>query len=73
LRIDSSLLLDDKSDCCAGGMDVCDKAARLLQCGKENSPEAVVKLMENLENAMVVSTGMDYLCLFYWHYKKLMF
>jgi hypothetical protein len=31
-------------------MDACDKAAQLLQCGKENSPDAVAGLMSNLEN-----------------------
>jgi hypothetical protein len=35
-------------------MDACDKVAKLLQCGKENSPEAVSGLMQNLENAMTV-------------------
>jgi hypothetical protein len=35
-------------------MDPCDKASKLLQCGKENSPEAVAGLMSNLENEMTV-------------------
>jgi len=39
----------------AGGMDLCDKVSKLLQCGKENSPDAVAGLMNNLENAMTVS------------------
>jgi hypothetical protein len=38
----------------SGGMDPCDKASKLLQCGKENSPEAVAGLMNNLENEMTV-------------------
>jgi hypothetical protein len=37
-----------------GGMDACDKAAKLLQCGKENSPEAVSGLMQNLETSITV-------------------
>jgi hypothetical protein len=38
----------------SGGMDACDKASKLLQCGKENSPEAVAGLMKNLEIEMNV-------------------
>jgi hypothetical protein len=37
-----------------GGMDECDKAAKLLQCGQENSPEAVTGLIKNLELEMNV-------------------
>jgi hypothetical protein len=37
-------------------MDPCDKMAKLLQCGKENSPEAMADLMNTLENAMTVSS-----------------
>jgi hypothetical protein len=37
-----------------GGMDVCDKVATMLQCGKDNSPEAVAGLMENLEQTLTV-------------------
>jgi hypothetical protein len=36
-------------------MDACDKAAKLLQCGKENSPDAVSGLMQNLETSITVS------------------
>jgi hypothetical protein len=36
-------------------MDECDKVSSLLQCGKDNSPEAVAGIMDNLENAMMVS------------------
>jgi hypothetical protein len=35
-------------------MDECDKASQLLQCGKENSPEAVAGLMNNLELLIMV-------------------
>jgi len=37
-----------------GGMDACDKVSKLLECGKTNSPEAIVGLMNNLENAITV-------------------
>jgi hypothetical protein len=35
-------------------MDECDKAAEMLQCGKENSPEGVAALLNNLELAITV-------------------
>jgi hypothetical protein len=35
-------------------MDECDKVSSLLECGKDNSPDAVSGLMDNLENAMMV-------------------
>ncbi|XP_059475328.1 uncharacterized protein LOC132196582 [Neocloeon triangulifer] len=35
------------------GMDPCDKAAELFKCGKENSPEAITALMNNLEASMM--------------------
>jgi len=38
-----------------GGMDACDKASRLLKCGKDNSPEAVEGLMKQLENSIAVN------------------
>jgi hypothetical protein len=33
-------------------MDACDKAAKLLQCGKENAPEAMNALMTSFENEL---------------------
>jgi hypothetical protein len=33
-------------------MDACDKAAKLFQCGKENSPEAMAALMTSFENQL---------------------
>jgi len=39
----------------SGGMDPCDKVAKLLKCGKDNSPDAVAGLMQNLENAITVA------------------
>jgi hypothetical protein len=30
-------------------MDVCDKASKLFQCGKENAPEAMNALMTSFE------------------------
>jgi hypothetical protein len=48
-------------------MDACDKASKLLQCGKENAPEAVAGLMNNLENAMTVY----YTILFDWQGREL--
>jgi hypothetical protein len=35
-------------------MDVCDKAAKLIECGNENSPEALAGLVDNMENAFAV-------------------
>jgi hypothetical protein len=35
-------------------MDACDKASKLLQCGKEKSPEAVAGLIKNMEIEMHV-------------------
>jgi len=35
-------------------MDACDKASRLLKCGKDNSPDAVAGLMKILENTITV-------------------
>jgi hypothetical protein len=35
-------------------MDACDKVSKLLQCGKDNSPDAVSGLMNNLENSITV-------------------
>jgi len=37
-----------------GGMDACDKVSQLLKCGRENSPELLIELMNNLENAITV-------------------
>jgi hypothetical protein len=36
-------------------MDICDKSASMVQCGKENSPEAVDALINSLEFSMSVS------------------
>jgi hypothetical protein len=36
------------------GMDACDKVSKLLQCGKDNSPDAVSGLMNNLEATITV-------------------
>lgn len=35
-------------------MDACDKAAKLIECGNENSPEALAGLVDNMENAFAV-------------------
>lgn len=37
-----------------GGMDACDKAAKLFQCGKENSPDAMADLISSFEISMNV-------------------
>jgi len=37
-----------------GGMDACDKVSQLLKCGRENSPDLLIGLMNNLENAITV-------------------
>jgi len=36
-------------------MDACDKVSKMLQCGKENSPDAVASLMNNIENTLTVT------------------
>jgi hypothetical protein len=35
-------------------MDPCEKVSKLLQCGKENMPDAVAGIMNNVENALDV-------------------
>jgi len=35
-------------------MDLCDKVSKMVQCGKDNSPEAVAQLMNNIENTLTV-------------------
>ena len=37
-----------------GGMDACDKVSQLMKCGKENSPELLTGVMNNLENMIKV-------------------
>jgi hypothetical protein len=53
-------------------MDACDKVTKLLQCGKDNSPEAVAGIMNNLENAITVrKTKLN--VIFYFYFFKIPF